>query len=108
MKIRLFIGIASSIAIAAFLFASITPVSAQGKSKKGVVLSTVDIDEEYDVLGIVSSRTNGLKPEDVEKDLIKKAASMGADYVLGIQYYSHAGYLYGTGTAVRITEEAAP
>lgn len=76
--------------------------------KKGVILSTVDIDEEYRILGLVSYRSNELNPKKMHDALRKKAKKMGADYVIGISYYSNAGYLYATGTAIKLIEEDEP
>lgn len=73
------------------------------KSKKGrVILSTVDIDEEYEIRGLVSYRSSQLSPEKMHTELRKQAEKLGADYVVGIRYYNNAGYLYATGTAVRL------
>lgn len=97
MKRQVFIGIFS------FLIAIIMSASAvSAKDKKGVILSTIDIDEEYEILGIVSHRSSELDPKEIHAALVRQAEKMGADYVLGILYYSHAGYLYGSGTAVKL------
>ncbi len=76
------------------------------KSKKSrTILSTVDIDEEYEILGLVSYRSSQLSPEKMHTELRKQAEKLGADYVVGIRYYNNAGYLYATGTAVRLVKE---
>ena len=81
---------------------------AQAKDKKkGVILSTVDIDEEYEILGLVSYRSSELSPKKIHTELKKQAKKMGADYVIGITYYSNAGYLYGSGTAVKLIKEVS-
>lgn len=87
-----------------FSFAVLSDTIAQDK-KKRVILSTVDIDEDYEILGLVSYRSSELSPKKIHKELRKQAKEMGADYVIGITYYSNAGYLYGSGTAVKLIEE---
>lgn len=77
--------------------------SAAAKNKKNkVILSTVGIIEDYEILGIVSYRSNEIEIEKINEALRNKAEKIGADYVIGIQYFSGAGYLYGTGTAVKL------
>jgi hypothetical protein len=86
------------------------PFDAAAKDKKkakGVILSTVDIDEEYEILGLVYYKSSKLDPKIIHSELRKQAERMGADYVVGVAYYNNAGYLYGTGTAVRLIEEDA-
>ncbi len=79
--------------------------AAAGDKKKSAVLSTVDIGGDYEILGLVSYRSNELDPQHLNSALRKKADKMGADYVIGITYYSNAGYVYGTGTAVKLKKE---
>ena len=84
----------------------LTAPGARAKEKKsGVILSTVDIVYEYEVLGLVYYRSSELSPEKIHTELKKQAGKMDADYVIGIQYFRNAGYLYGLGTAVRLIEE---
>lgn len=103
---RLFIVFFSILSL--FFILSDLPSALAKDKKKGVILSTVDIDEEYEILGLVSYRSNELSPETMHDALQKKAEKMGADYVIGISYYSNAGYLYATGTAVKLTEKDDP
>ena len=77
---------------------------AADKKKNGVILSTVNIDEDYEILGLVSYRSSQITPKKLHSELKKQAEALGADYVVGIQYYSGFGYLYATGTAVKIVE----
>jgi len=86
--------------ISAFLAA---PAAAE--EKKEVILSTIRPDQNHEILGLVSYRSSKLDPEKICKELTKKASKMGADSVTGIRFYSHAGYLYGTGTAIRFKNE---
>jgi hypothetical protein len=89
---------------AVFIFSTLPDAMAKDK-KKSVILSTVDIGEDYEILGLVSYRSSELSTKKVNKELKKQAKKMGADYVIGIDYYSNAGYLYGTGTAVKLIKE---
>lgn len=94
--------------LALFLIAaaSISAASSiQAKDNKGVILSTVGIDEEYEILGLVSYRSSELNPDKIHTELRKQAERMDADYVIGLTYYNNAGYLYGTGTAVRLIKD---
>lgn len=100
---RLFIAVTLISAI--FFFLADSSVAIAQDKKKGVILSTVDIDEDYEILGLVSYRSSELSPKKIHKELRKQAKKMGADYVIGITYYNNAGYLYGSGTAVKLIEE---
>ena len=73
--------------------------------KKKVILSTVGINEDHEVLGLVSYRSSELDPKKIHAELRKQAERMGADYVVGITYFSNAGYIYGSGTAVKLVDE---
>lgn len=77
----------------------------EGKEKKEIILSTVDIDKDYEILGLVYYRSNGLDLEKIHRELQRQAKQMGADYVVGITYFSNAGYLYGSGTAVKLIKQ---
>jgi len=101
---RSFILLVSLLAIG-LLFAAVPDAATKSKKKKGVILSTVDIDEDYEVLGLVYYRSSELSPKRIHSELKEKARKMGADYVIGITYYSNAGYLYGSGTAVKLIEK---
>ena len=98
---RLFIVITL---IPVFLFSALPETSARDK-KKDVILSTVDIDEAYEILGLVYYRSSELNPKKIHTELKKQAEKLGADYVVGIRYYDNAGYLYGSGTAVKLIKK---
>ncbi len=89
---------------AIILLFGISDSSAKDK-KKRVILSTVDIKEDYKILGLVSYRSSDLNPKKIHAELRKQAKKVDADYVVGITYYSNAGYLYGSGTAVRLIKK---
>ena len=46
-----------------------------------------------------------LDPKKIHAELKKQARKIDADYVIGIKYYDNAGYLYGTGTAVKLIKD---
>lgn len=81
--------------------------TAKAADKKGVILSTVDLkqDQAYEILGLVYYRSSELNPKKIHEELRKQAEDMGADYVIGITYYNNAGYLYGSGTAVKLIKK---
>lgn len=80
--------------------------TATAADKKGVILSTTtDLKENYDILGLVYYRSSELSPKKIHDELRKQAEGMGADYVIGITYYNNAGYLYGSGTAVKLIKK---
>lgn len=85
------------------ILCAIPPAMADGK--KGVILSTVDLKVDYDTLGIVSYRSSETMPEKINNELKRQAEDLGADYVIGITYYSGFGYLYGSGTAVKLIKK---
>lgn len=80
---------------------------AEADGKKDVMLSTVDLkqSQEYEILGLVYYRSSELNPKKIHEELAKQAESMGADHVIGITYYNNAGYLYGSGTAVKLIKK---
>lgn len=102
---RLFSSIIIALAILScnMLILTLPQAIAQGK-KKEVILSTVGIDRDYKILGLVYYRSSELSLSRVHKELREQAQGMGADCVIGITYCSHAGYLYGIGTAVKLIE----
>ncbi len=75
------------------------------KGAAGVVLSTVDLKVDYDILGVVSYRSSETMPEKINSELKRQADDLGADYVIGVTYYSGFGYLYGSGTAVKLIKK---
>ncbi len=94
------------------LFIALTPNSyAQEKKKsKGVILTSEDIKEDYDIIGIVSARSGEVVLDNLNERLKEEAKNLGADYVIGIRYFDYSGYIYAYGTAVKIkkTETLKP
>lgn len=74
----------------------------QKKKPKEIVLSTVDIDENYEILGIVSVRSGEVNLSTVNENLKAEARNLGADYVVMVRYFQYSGYIYAYGTAVKI------
>lgn len=100
-----------SILFAAFSLSSAfgdAGTAAGAKKAAGVVLSTVDLKVDYDILGVVSYRSSETMPDKINSELKKQAKDMGADYVIGVTYYSGFGYLYGSGTAVKLIKKGVP
>ncbi|MFE1631048.1 heavy metal-binding domain-containing protein [Brevibacillus reuszeri] len=65
-----------------------------------IVATTENIGKPYDVLGLVTASTVKLgssNPENVAKELIKKAKEMGADAIVGFRFqYNAIEIAYGT------------
>lgn len=78
---------------------------AQQKRPKEVILSTEDIDKEYEIIEIVSVRSGELNLVSINAKLKEEAKNLGADYVIGVSYFNYAGYIYAYGTAVKIKEK---
>ena len=71
---------------------------------KRVVVSTSDAKVSYEVMGFVSSRSGKASQsafKDIERGLVQEAAKLKADAVVSVRFLSHAGYIFGCGTAVR-------
>jgi len=66
-------------------------------------LTTEDLNISYEVIGIINHRSGELSIDKVTLALRDKAQSMGADYVIGVRFFRDSGYLYGYGTAVKLT-----
>ncbi|NQU73464.1 MAG: hypothetical protein HQ547_01960 [Candidatus Omnitrophica bacterium] len=79
---------------------------AKAKSKaKPVILTTMDVKEAYEVIGIVSYRTSGTGFDDLMKGLKKAAMGIKADAVIGLRCVSYVDYMYAYGTAVKFKKE---
>lgn len=82
-------------------------VMTQSKSSgklKDIVLTTADIKDSYKVIGIVSARGGEVDLDSLNGKLKDAARSLGADYVIGVNYFNYSGYVYAYGTAVKIKE----
>jgi predicted amino acid-binding ACT domain protein len=98
-----------SLSVLSGLLAMSFIVSAQAqtkaKPKKEVILTTTDIKDSYKVIGIVSVKTGETNLDTLNDKLKEEAKGLGADYVIGVNYfYVQGGYLYAYGTAVKIKE----
>lgn len=74
----------------------------QKKKPKEIILSTVDIDEDYEILGIVSVRSGEVNLSTINENLKAEARNLGADHVIMVRYFQASGYIYAYGTAVKI------
>jgi len=94
--------------LSAILLTTSFPPSAQAdiksKPKKEVLLTTTDIKDSYKVIGIISVKSGEINL-DVLNDKLKEAAKdLGADYIIGVTYFTYSGYVYAYGTAVKVKE----
>lgn len=69
--------------------------------KKDILLSTVDIHANYDVIGIVYGRISSNDIKELNDELIRRAGRIDADAVIGVRYLAYLDYLYAYGTAVK-------
>lgn len=102
--IRRTVSIIIMLFFAAIFFLYALP-QAKAEGKKGVILTTTDLKQDYEILGLVYYRSSELSPKKIHDELRKQAEDLGADYVIGITYYNNAGYLYGSGTAVKLIKK---
>ncbi len=72
--------------------------------QKDIVLTTADIKDSYKVIGIVSIRGGEVNLDALNSKLKDAGKELGADAVIGIQYFTYSGYVYAYGTAVKIKE----
>ena len=93
--------ILSSVAMAQYMS---TTTTTKTTKTKDVVLTTADIKDSYKVIGIVSIRSGEVNLDALNSKLKDAAREMGADYVIGINYFTYSGYVYAYGTAVKIKE----
>lgn len=99
VSVFLCVIILSSSAVAQYL-----PTTKTSGKQKDVVLTTADIKDSYKVIGIVSIRGGEVDLVALNGKLKDTAREMGADYVIGVNYFTYSGYVYAYGTAVKIKE----
>ncbi|MFA5338971.1 MAG: hypothetical protein WC317_02340 [Candidatus Omnitrophota bacterium] len=95
--------ILSSAAMAQYLPAT-SSATAKSAKQKDIVLTTADIKDSYKVIGIVSIRGGEVNLDALNSKLKDAGKELGADAVIGIQYFTYSGYVYAYGTAVKIKE----
>ncbi len=74
----------------------------QTKKPKEIIISTADINEDYEILGIVSVRFGEVDLSSINERLKEEAKKLDADGVVAVRYFDYSGYLYAYGTAVKI------
>lgn len=93
----------SAILLCAF-FMPLAPAETKEKSKEAI-LTNADIKDSYKIIGIVSVKTGEMNLASLNDKLKAAAEELGADYVVGVNYfYVQGGYLYAYGTAVKVKE----
>ncbi|MDD5072789.1 MAG: hypothetical protein PHX64_03200 [Candidatus Omnitrophica bacterium] len=93
-----------SSAVMAQYLPTASSTTAKSTKPKDVVLTTSDIKDSYKVIGIVSVRGGEVNLDALNSKLKDAGKELGADYIIGIQYFTYSGYVYGYGTAVKIKE----
>lgn len=77
----------------------------KSKPKKEVILTSTDIKDSYKVIGIISAKTGEATLDTLNDKLKEQAKDLGADYVIGVNYFfMQGGYIYAYGTAVKVKE----
>lgn len=87
--------------------AAMAQVMSQTKTSKpkDVILTTEDIKDEYKVIDVISIRSGEVNLDNLNVKFKEMARGLGADYVIGITYFTYSGYVYAVGTAVKIKEK---
>ncbi|MFA6355738.1 MAG: hypothetical protein WCY23_01365 [Candidatus Omnitrophota bacterium] len=98
------IVLASVIAVSAVPAQVITKQKSGSAKQKEIVLTTADIKDSYKVIGIVSARGGEVNLDGLNSKLKDAAKDLGADCVIGINYFNYSGYVYAYGTAVKLKE----
>ncbi len=80
------------------------PAEIKAKPKKEIILTTTDIKDSYKVIGIISAKTGEMNLDSLNDKLKEQAKGLGADYVIGVTYFTYSGYVCTYGTAVKIKE----
>lgn len=81
-----------------------TSTPTKAGTQKDIILTTADIKDSYKVIGIVSIRSGEVNLDALNSKLKDAARELGADFVIGINYFTYSGYVYAYGTAVKIKE----
>ena len=102
MKKKLWVILVLAVLVSIGLPAS---VGAKAKSTtKSVIVTTMDVKETYEVIGIVTSKTS-LTDINALINAVKKAAmGIKADAVIGLRCVSYGDFFYAYGTAVKFKE----
>ena len=98
------IVLASVIGVSAVSAQVMTKQKAGSAKQKEIVLTTADIKDSYKVIGIVSARGGEVNLDGLNSKLKDAAKDLGADCVIGINYFNYSGYVYAYGTAVKLKE----
>ncbi len=72
-----------------------------------ILMTSADLKKDYDILGLITAVTGSTDIDSLRAPMASKAESLGADYIIGVEFVSHAGALYGYGTAVK-TKKSLP
>ncbi len=94
-----------SIMLPSFAANTATPdQKSKATASKGVFLTTEDIKEAYKVIGVISVRGGDVNLDSLNDKLKEQAESLGADCVIGVNYFNYSGYVFAFGTAVKVKE----
>lgn len=100
VAVLLCVIILSSVAAAQYM----STTTAKTAKTKDIILTTEDLKESYKVIGLISIRGGEVNLDALNSKLKDAAKELGADCVIGINYFTYSGYVYAYGTAVKIKE----
>ncbi|MFA5165069.1 MAG: hypothetical protein WC481_05835 [Candidatus Omnitrophota bacterium] len=96
--------LAAAVAASTVFAQVITKTKPSGGKQKDIVLTTADMKDSYKVVGIVSARGGEVNLDGLNAKLKDAARDLGADCVIGINYFNYSGYVYAYGTAIKLKE----
>ncbi len=96
--------LAAAVAASTVFAQVITKTKSSGSKQKDIVLTTADMKDSYKVVGIVSARGGEVNLDGLNAKLKDAARDLGADCVIGINYFNYSGYVYAYGTAIKLKE----
>ena len=86
------------------VFLPATAGAKEKKETKSIVLTTGDINKDYDIIDIISVSIINDDIEDLKQKLRKKALRLNADAVISVKYLLFRSRIYAYGTAVKLKD----
>jgi hypothetical protein len=74
-------------------------------SPKKMVVTTLDVAGSYEVIGIVTYRTNSTDINELINGLKSEASEAGAEAVIGVRCTGYGDFFYAYGTAVTFKKQ---
>ena len=86
------------------MFLPVTANAQKRKQAKPVIITTGDIRENYEIIGIISANIISDNLEDLKHKLRKEALKLKADAVVSVRYVLFRSRIYAYGTAVKLKD----